>query len=287
MTQSMTAFAREERSTVSGDIVWEVRSVNHRFLEAQFRLPENTRHIEAELRASLKKRVARGKLDCTLQIHPVSSAAAFDLDEVLLERLNLALQRIAGQTSAIEPVSAFDLLRWPGVLREPDVDKASRDQHVLETFVCALEKLRDARRREGAELANLLRSRSDRIEALVRDLREHLPALREAQERRIRQRIEDLDAAVDQQRLEQELVYLTNRSDVDEELDRLGAHLAEVRRALSGDKPCGRHLDFLMQELNREANTLGAKASGLVVANAAIDIKVLIEQMREQVQNIE
>ena len=289
MIASMTGFARRETTGEWGTLVCELRSVNHRFLEAGFRLPDELRAAEGELRARLTRQLRRGKVDCTLSYRrPQGAGSALEVDTVTLERV-LAAVHIVARTLR-EPaaaVNAVDVLRWPGVLRE---DGGSGEQLLAATYAvfgATLEELVAARAREGARLRELLEQRCTGLEALVAEVRARLPEVQARMRVRLNERLAELTAGVDPERLEQELALLLQRLDVDEELERLAGHISEVRRVIGASEPAGRRLDFLMQELNREANTLSSKSQDLETTRSAVDMKVLIEQMREQVQNAE
>ena len=289
MIASMTGFARRETSAEWGTLVCELRSVNHRFLEAGFRLPDELRAAEGELRARLTRQLRRGKIDCTITYRrPQGAGSALEVDPVALERV-LAVVHIVARTLR-EPaaaVNALDVLRWPGVLRE---DGGSGEQLLAgayAVFGVTLEELIAARAREGARLRELLEQRCTALEALVVGVRARLPEVQARMRTRLGERLAELTASVDAERVEQELALLLQRLDVDEELERLAGHISEVRRVIGASEPAGRRLDFLMQELNREANTLSSKSQDLETTRSAVDMKVLIEQMREQVQNAE
>jgi len=289
MIASMTGFARRETTGAWGTLVCELRSVNHRFLEAGFRLPDELRAAEGELRSRLMRQLRRGKVDCTITWRrPQGSTGALEVDAQALERVLAAVHIVA--RSLREPgaaVSALEVLRWPGVLRE---DGATGEQLLAaagEVFAATLGELVAAREREGARLRELLEQRCAGLEALVAAVRARLPEMRARARTRLNERIAELTASIDPERLEQELALLLQRLDVDEELERLTGHIVEVRRVIGGGEPAGRRLDFLMQELNREANTLSSKSQDLETTRSAVDMKVLIEQMREQVQNAE
>ena len=284
----MTGFARRESTGSWGTLVCELRSVNHRFLEAGFRLPDELRAAEGELRTRLARHVRRGKVDCTLSYRrPQGAAAALDVDPTALERLMHAVEVVTRSMREPSTVNALDVLRWPGVLRE---EGASGEQLLAVTysvFGATLEDLVAARAREGARLRELLEQRCSSLEELVATVRARLPEMQTRVRARLNERLAELSANVDRERLEQELALLLQRLDVDEELERLSGHIVEVRRVIGGSEPAGRRLDFLMQELNREANTLSSKSQDLETTRNAVDMKVLIEQMREQVQNAE
>ena len=288
MIASMTGFARRETTGSWGTLVCELRSVNHRFLEASFRLPDELRAAEGELRARLTRQLRRGKVDCTLQFRRLQGAAGeLEVDGAALARLVAAVEVVTRSLREPASVNALDVLRWPGVLRE---DIATGDQLLAvayAVFEATLEDLVAARAREGARLRELLEQRCASLEALVAGVRARLPEVQTRVRARLEERLAELGASVDRERIEQELALLLQRLDVDEELDRLSGHITEVRRVIGGSEPAGRRLDFLMQELNREANTLSSKSQDLETTRTAVDMKVLIEQMREQVQNAE
>jgi len=288
MIASMTGFARRESTGSWGTLVCELRSVNHRFLEAGFRLPDELRAAETELRARLARQLRRGKVDCTLTCRrPVGAAGALEIDTAALARLLAAVEVVTRSLREPSTVDALEVLHWPGVLRE---DSASGEQLLAvayAVFEATLEDLVAARAREGARLRELLEQRCTSLEALVVAVRARLPEVQTRVRTRLDERLAELGATVDRERLEQEVALLLQRLDVDEELERLTGHIAEVRRVIAGVEPAGRRLDFLMQELNREANTLSSKSQDLETTRTAVDMKVLIEQMREQVQNAE
>jgi uncharacterized protein (TIGR00255 family) len=288
MIASMTGFARRESTGSWGTLVCELRSVNHRFLEAGFRLPDELRAAESELRARLVRQLRRGKVDCTLNYRrPVGAAGALEVDSAALARLLAAVEVVSRSLREPSTVNALEVLHWPGVLRE---DSGSGEQLLAvayAVFEATLEELVAARAREGARLRELLEQRCTGLEALVAAVHARLPEVQTRVRARLDERLAELGATVDRERLEQEVALLLQRLDVDEELERLTGHIAEVRRVIAGVEPAGRRLDFLMQELNREANTLSSKSQDLETTRTAVDMKVLIEQMREQVQNAE
>jgi len=289
MIASMTGFARRETAGEWGTLVCELRSVNHRFLEAGFRLPDELRAAEGELRARLARQLRRGKVDCTITYRrPQDAGGALQVDPAALERVLAAVRVVAH--SLREPaaaVNAVDVLRWPGVLREDGGGSEQLLAAAYAVFGATLEELVTARAREGARLRELLEQRCTAVEALVAGVRARLPEVQARMRTRLKERLAELTASVDSERLEQELALLLQRLDVDEELERLAGHISEVRRVIGASEPAGRRLDFLMQELNREANTLSSKSQDLETTRSAVDMKVLIEQMREQVQNAE
>jgi uncharacterized protein (TIGR00255 family) len=287
MIRSMTAFASAESESEHGNLSIELRSVNHRYLEISPRLPEDLRSFETPLRETLTARLARGKVDVTMRLKAAAKrSTALDIDEELLDRLASRAQDLASRFPALK-VDFTNLLNWPGVLCEQSADNEGLQAAAAALLDLALVDFIAAREREGERLAGFLRERIDGIEAIVAGVREHLPEVRAAARNRLDQRLAEIKQPADPGRIEQEIVLQLQRMDVDEELDRLASHIAEARRILGIDEAIGRRLDFLMQEFNREANTLGSKAADPRTTKAAVELKVLIEQMREQVQNLE
>lgn len=288
MIQSMTAFARETATTVPGILTVELRSVNHRYLDCSFKLPDALRSLEPRLREKASSALARGKLDCMirLQSHP-AEAGELQIDTARLDSLLAATRIIQDRLDTATPVSPLQVLQFPGIYSAQEASEEQLQKEAQTLFSKALENMQQHRQREGSKLATLVLDRLAQVETEVKATREMLPQLLLQQRDRIINRIADLGVDVDQGRLEQELVYMAQRADVDEELDRLDAHIGEVRRTLQKGGPCGRRLDFLMQELNREANTLSSKSQSATTTQNAVELKVLIEQMREQIQNIE
>lgn len=288
MIRSMTAFARREAHTPFGQLTWELRSVNHRYLEISARLPEELRALEPRLREAANQRLGRGKLECNLRFRPDTEASTgIELNTDLLQRVVTACSEAGARLESAAPISPLDLLRWPGVVREPERDLGPLQAAAAELLEQALDELVESREREGAQIHALLTARCDAMEALVKAQRQRLPEVQARLREKLQTRLGELQAQADQDRLEQELVYLAQKLDVDEELDRLAGHIIEVRRVLEQAEPVGRRLDFLMQEFNREANTLGSKSADAETTKTAVELKVLIEQMREQVQNVE
>ncbi|MEM6773550.1 MAG: YicC/YloC family endoribonuclease [Pseudomonadota bacterium] len=284
--QSMTAFAREASATPNA-IVVELRSVNHRYLDCHFKLPDALRSLEPRFREALSTKLARGKIDCLLRIDSDAGRNELRVNEERLGQLASAIDTLRAGMDDLAPASPVELLNFPGVCVGAGQDEEAQLTAAMQTFSSALDTLRAARAREGEQLQEFLLKRLASLEEEARKLREVLPALRQAQEERLRGRLAEVEEPVDEGRLEQEMVLVLHKSDIDEELDRLDAHLMEVKRVLDKGGPCGRRLDFMMQELNREANTIASKASASLTTQAAVELKVLIEQMREQVQNIE
>jgi len=286
MVHSMTAFARVERPGPQGTLSWELRSVNHRYLEPHLRLPETLGDVEASVREALRRRLSRGKVECVLR-EVRDEGAGLRVDARRAAQLVAAAEDVAALIARPAKLDPLAVLAWPGVLVGDAVDGAERKAQTLALFETALDQLLESRQREGQELGRLIEERLALVLAEVATLRALLPELLALQRRRILERCAEAGVEFESTRLEQELVLLAQKSDVAEELDRLETHVAEVRRVLAAQGAAGRRLDFLMQELNREANTLGAKAIDARASQAAINLKVLIEQMREQVQNIE
>ena len=288
MVYSMTAFARNELSTDQGSLVWELRSVNHRYLEASLRLPDAFRDLEGPLRERLRKQIGRGKLECTLRFNPTSETSqTLSLNQPLAEQLIAAAEQLSARMSNPAPLNPLELLAWPGVLAGGEAQQSDLVKQADRLFDDALEQLKQSRAREGAELRKLIEERLDNMTDRVTTLREMMPSLLQAHRQELIDRFHEAQLELDSTRVEQELVILAQKIDVAEELDRLTTHILETRNVLDSKGAIGRRLDFLMQEFNREANTLGSKAIDVRSTQAAVDLKVYIEQMREQVQNIE
>ena len=288
MICSMTAFSRALDKDENGELVWEIRSVNHRFLEPMVRLPEELRALDPLVRERLGKRLGRGKIDCSLRYNPDSDAmAGVRVNQRFARQIIDAAEQVGHMLHGSASVRAMDILRWPGVMEQEEQDLGPVQQKAVKLLERALDDLIEARRREGARLADLLRQRCTAMRAQVEQARAAMPRVLQSIRERLRARLQELSEGLDESRLEQEMALLAQRLDVDEEMDRLSTHLDEVESVLERDEPVGRRLDFLMQELNREANTLASKSSDVEVTRIGVELKVLIEQMREQVQNIE
>jgi len=288
MFNSMTGFARVEESGEQGNISWELRSVNHRYLEVNFRLPEEVRRLEPKLRKYLQAKLSRGKVDCTMRYKLTESeTASLELNEMLLksvlQQLDVVNEKIANPAS----IKAMDVMAWPGVVTTAEIDMQTFHKNSIQLFENATQQLIDMRASEGQRLQEMLQDRCAEVEVIVSKVRDRLPVVLQSMKDKLQQRIEELGVEVDQTRLEQELVYLAQKLDVAEELDRLESHLKEMSSIFERKDPVGRRLDFIMQEFHREANTLGSKSADIETTQASVDLKVLIEQMREQVQNIE
>ena len=287
MPRSMTAYARITEDKSWGSITCELRSVNHRFLEVGFRMPDVLRESETILRDMTRKKLTRGKIDCSLQIAFNHSDAVSTLDqEVAQSHIEIA-QAIASKLSDAAPISAVDIMKLPGVIKDASIEAKQINKAGQQAFDLALDQMLDGREREGAKLAEMVEQRLVGIESQIAIVRENLPEILQQQRTRLHEKLNELKEQMDEQRLEQEMVIIANRADVDEELERLEAHISEIRLALKSNESIGRRLDFLMQELNREANTLGSKSISNITTQVSVELKVLIEQMREQIQNIE
>ena len=288
MLRSMTAFARIESQHDQGAVQWEIRSVNHRYLDVNLRLPEDIRRLDPKVRERIGARLVRGKVDCTLRVltNP-AQAGGLSVDGDLAARIADAARSVANLLPNPAPVNPVDILRWPGVVQAPAPDPERIERIVLDALDRALSDLAGMREREGARIDAMIRERLDDLEVEVRRVRELLPIVVQAFGDRMRARLAELGTALDEGRVEQELSLIAQRMDVAEELDRLEAHVEEIRATIEKTGPAGRRLDFLMQELNREANTLGSKSAAVATSRASVDLKVLIEQMREQIQNVE
>jgi uncharacterized protein (TIGR00255 family) len=288
MIRSMTGFARRQQSGAWGTLTWELRAVNHRYLEVGCRLPDELRSAESEFRQAVGAALRRGKVDCTLNYRPaIDALGEIEIDATLVAQLlNRArdIAALAGQTAAIDPL---EVLRWPGVVRNRESDVTPLLAAAQASLTAALKALNEARASEGERIRELLTQRCTLLLALVDAVVARLPEVRTRLRTRMLERLAQLGGEPNTERLEQELVILAQRMDVDEELERLKGHVIEIRKALDGSEPAGRRLDFLMQELNREANTLSSKSQDAETTRAAVDMKVIIEQMREQVQNVE
>jgi len=282
----MTAFGRVEYATDWGNAIWEVRTVNHRYLEMMVRLPEELRMLEPKVRAGIAGKLKRGKVDCTLRFEQGDQGGdSLPINRELAQKVIDAAAALPLPDAA--PVNAIDILRWPGVIGRGSVDMEAITGALLKQLDETLAIIVDTRRREGEKIHAMLTERCDSAGEQVRAMRELLPRIMDGIRERYLGRAQEHQVELDYERLEQEMLLLAQKLDVAEELDRLEAHIHEVRRVLDQDEPVGRRLDFLMQEMNREANTLGSKSASIESSNTSVELKVLIEQMREQIQNIE
>ncbi|MGV8931487.1 MAG: YicC/YloC family endoribonuclease [Luteimonas sp.] len=286
MIRSMTAFAADERNTQWGTLGCELRAVNHRFLELGVRLPDELRVLEPALRERVAARVSRGKIDLSLRLRAGDGGDSLQFNEALLKQLGGLASELQGRFPGLQ-TQFTDLLQFPGVLQSRAADPAALQAAALALLDAVLDEFVAAREREGGKLVAVILERVDAIAQRAAEVRDLIPLIRTGQRAKLDARIADLAQAADPGRVEQELVLWLQKLDVDEELDRLDSHVTEIRRVFTQDEPVGRRLDFLLQEFNREANTLGSKSVDARTSNIAVELKVLIDQIREQVQNIE
>lgn len=287
MTQSMTGFARASVTTGAVTVTVECRSVNNRYLDLHFRMPDNLRGMESVLRTRANDYCSRGKLEFVIRAIDTDCDAPTAINATRLSALQGALGQIETAFPEAAKPDQLSLLLAPGILVEQETDPETLHATALAATSDCLAGLRENRLQEGEKLAEMIRQRADVMRGHLQDLREQLPELQKAHRQKLLDRLNAVDIEADPVRLEEEIVYILQRADVEEEMDRLEAHLDAIETALAGHGPCGRRLDFLMQELNREANTLGSKSTALSTTNMSVEFKVLIEQMREQIQNIE
>ncbi|MGM0481515.1 MAG: YicC/YloC family endoribonuclease, partial [Pseudomonadota bacterium] len=284
MIQSMTGYARFEHKADWGSAVWEIRSVNQRFLETYFRLPESFRSLENSLREQFRKKLQRGKVECKLHLHVEDGQQSELFINEALAKSVIAKAKWVSQHSAAGQINPIDVLKWPGVVAAQDQDMDSLQKEVLAALDTATADFIDNRKSEGAAIERMLHERLDGVAEQVNFVRQRMPEVMAWQRERLLARFDEVKIELDSQRVEQEMIMLAQKVDVAEELDRLDAHVEEARKILKKGGPCGRRLDFMMQEFNREANTLSSKSISSEITAAAVDLKVLIEQMREQIQ---
>ena len=288
MTASMTAYGRIEESNEIGHVIWEIRTVNHRYLEVSIRLPEELRMLETKIREHISNKIKRGKVDCSLRFDADDgSRKGLSINKELAKNLVKSAESIQSLMNNPSALNAMDILQWSGVINRDMIDAESISIPLLEQLDATLEHVVETRLGEGQKLQSMIIDRCDRIATLLKVFKTKLLDIQQMLRDRLLQKSQELSVELDKDRFEQEILLLVQKSDVAEELDRLDAHLDEIRQVLQKDEPVGRRLDFLMQELNREANTLGSKAANIDCTNTSVDLKVLIEQMREQIQNIE
>jgi uncharacterized protein (TIGR00255 family) len=288
MTKSMTGFAAAEGPAGQQRVSWELRSVNHRFLDISLRLPDEFKHLEQDCRNVIRDCIGRGKVDATLRLSLAEDAPTdWRLNQAALDRLEQLSRGVEEHFAVAGGMTVAQILRFPGVLDEPQLDAAAMAPDVLAALGGAVTKLDESRAREGSQLQRLILERCDQIDATVLSVRGRLGEAEKRYWAKLRERLARLDVEANPERLEAEMVMLAQRLDVAEELDRLVGHVVEIRSVFQRAEPIGRRLDFLMQELNREANTLGSKAADEALTRDVVELKVLVEQMREQVQNIE
>lgn len=288
MAKSMTAFARQELAKDWGTMTLELRSVNSRYLDVSMRMPEEFRNLEHKIREQLSAKLARGKVDVGLKFNRTDTVAGeIEINKELVEQISHASREIDHILYNADSVSSLDILRWPGVIKTAELDSEELHKALFELLDITLNDMLKGREREGEKLVKLIQDRCQSISDVIAQVKKRLPEIMQIWREKLLTRIKEASVEVDENRLEQELVMLAQKTDVDEELDRLTTHVSEVERVLKDKKPIGRRLDFLMQELNREANTLGSKSIDTETTKASVDLKVFIEQMREQIQNIE
>ncbi|MCH9694910.1 MAG: YicC family protein [Gammaproteobacteria bacterium] len=288
MLHSMTGFARESVETDLGTLTWEIRAVNHRYLDVQFKLPEDLRPKEQVFRQQASSVLGRGKVECALFFRRATDQQSeMQIDTELVELIGARISEVSAKLPATAAVNPIEILRWPGVLQQAEVETGPLFEEATSLLATTLAAINTMRSSEGARIGDMLESRCADIGAIAAAVRKRMPEVLTGTRNKQRERIDKLDVEADPARLEVELALIAQKIDVDEELDRLDSHLVEIRDALADKKPVGRRLDFLMQELNREANTLGSKSADKETTKAAVDLKVLIEQMREQIQNVE
>ena len=288
MLHSMTGFARESAESDIGTLTWELRAVNHRYLDIQFKLPDEMRPWEQDFRQQVSAVLNRGKVECALHFRRAfDQQNEIEINTELVELIGTRIKEMSAELPATGAVNPFDVMRWPGVVQQREIDAEPLFAGAEKLLDSTLSAIRSMRANEGARIADMLETRCVDIESISQSVRARMPEVLEAARVKQRERIDKLDVDSDPARLETELALIAQKLDVDEELDRLDSHIVEIRDVLQRKEPVGRRLDFLMQELNREANTLGSKSNDTETTRAAVNLKVLIEQMREQVQNIE
>ena len=288
MVYSMTAFSRQQLEHEWGSLTWEIRSVNHRYLEPSVRLPENFRSLENPIRKQLRDKLYRGKIECLLRFRTVeANQIDWQLNLDLISQLTKANLEINNNIGGDYKLSSLDILKWPGVISDQSIDEEVFNKEAMGLFEKALDDLMVVREREGASLRDAILKRIALIQRIIDSIQAKMPSIILKQKENLLNKLEDIKAEFEPTRLEQEITLLAQKADVDEELDRLNSHLQEAKRVLDSGGQIGRRLDFLMQELNREANTLSSKSIVVETTQSAVELKVLIEQMREQIQNIE
>ena len=288
MPHSMTAFAHCTDKLEWGELACELRSLNHRYLDLNFRLPEEIRSLEPELRTRIAGKFKRGRIDCTFRVRLYELFADESMvDEALANQVIALARQFQEREPRLQPLRVIDVMRWPGVLRTREIDAQALRDATISLIDEAIAQARDVRKREGNRLQEIIQNKLSALAETVANVKVVLPQAEQACRDRLGERISMVREEVDPNRFEQEVLFYLQKSDVSEEVDRLLVHLDEAKAAIASDKPMGRHLDFLMQELHREANTLGAKAIDTRLSSASVELKLLIEQMREQVQNIE
>ena len=288
MIHSMTAYGRVENSEGQNSISCEIRSVNHRYSEISIRLPEELRPLEQKIRDHISGKIKRGKIECNIRIEKHNAYdETLSINQDLLKNIIEASKRINSDLSTSAPLDSLDLLRWPGVLEKSTLDVKEIDKLLFPLVNEAIDIVIDTRQREGEKIKKMLTDRCTKIKEIINNVQKQIPDILKNYRKKLTQRVQEISDEIDNDRLEQELLFLSQKADIEEEIDRLGAHVDEVVRVIDRKEPVGRRLDFLMQEMNRESNTLGSKSNHIYTSNASVELKVVIEQMREQIQNIE
>jgi len=288
MTNSMTAFSRSSEEQPWGSLVWELRSVNHRYLDVLIKLPEELRSIENAVRKHLTAQIKRGKVECNLRYKPAQSQQTeLRVNAAYADEVLKACRGISNKLHQPSELNVIDILKWPGVLDAPEMDLKPVVDAAMKLFEKALNDLAESRQSEGQRLQLMLEERCTLMQKIVNGERQRRPQILQQTREKLQKKMSELEVNYDKDRFEQELVYIAQKMDVDEELDRLDSHFSEIENILKSHEPVGRRLDFIMQEFNREANTLGSKSTDIQTTQASVELKVLIEQMREQIQNIE
>ena len=288
MIHSMTAYGRVENSEGQNSISCEIRSVNHRYSEISIRLPEELRPLEQKIRDHISGKIKRGKIECNIRIEKHNAYnEALSINQDLLKNIIEASKRINSDLSTSAPLDSLDLLRWPGVLEKSTLDVEEIGKLLFPLVNEAIDIVIDTRQREGEKIKKMLTDRCTKIKEIISNVKKQIPDILKNYRKKLTQRVQEISDELDNDRLEQELLFLSQKADIEEEIDRLNAHVDEVVRVIDQKEPIGRRLDFLMQEMNRESNTLGSKSNHIYTSNASVELKVLIEQMREQIQNIE
>ena len=288
MIHSMTAYGRVENLEGQNSISCEIRSVNHRYSEISIRLPEELRPLEQKIRDHISGKIKRGKIECNIRIEKHNAYdEALSINQDLLKNIIEAAKKINSDLSTSAPLDSLDLLRWPGVLEKSTLDVKEIDKLLFPLVNEAIDIVIDTRQREGEKIKKMLTDRCTKIKEIISNVKKQIPDILKNYRKKLTQRVQEISDELDNDRLEQELLFLSQKADIEEEIDRLGAHVDEVVRVIDRKEPIGRRLDFLMQEMNRESNTLGSKSNHIYTSNASVELKVLIEQMREQIQNIE
>jgi len=284
----MTAYGRVENSDNQNSISCEIRSINHRYSEISIRLPDELRPLEQKIRNHISDKIKRGKIECNIRIEQQDAYnEALSINKDLLKNIIEVAEKINSNLSTSTSLNSLDLLRWPGVLRKKTLDVKKIDKLLFKLVDEAIDIVIDTRQREGKKIKKMITDRCSKIKKIINDVRKKMPTILKSFRKKLTDRAQEISSELDNERFEQELLYISQKMDIEEEIDRLNAHIDEVIRVVDQKGPIGRRLDFLMQEMNRESNTLGSKSYHIKTSNASVELKVLVEQMREQIQNIE